>query len=256
MLRHVFHLLRWHKIAGCFLLYWPCLWGLGKNLSFYDVVRFFVGAMSMRSAGCIVNDFFDATIDAQVERTKDRPLASKKLSLSVAFLLLIVMLSVGFCVWLTLEQLSKWIAVTAAMGAGFYPLLKRFTHYPQFFLGLIFNSGVFIGWFEHHNQITLLPFLLYCAGVCWTLSYDSAYALLDLKDDLKIGIKSTAVRFQDKTPFLILISQGFMALFLYPVIGLKSVICFAPFIKNTLITNVILGFLILIMKRSFCGVFS
>lgn len=232
-------LLRLHKPAGFFLIFWPCVWV--KPFFFYDAVRFFFGALVMRSAGCIINDTVDRDFDRCVERTKDRPLANRSLSVLSAFIVLSLMLCIGGMIWLTFRPLPQCIALLAAFGAILYPFLKRWTYYPQLFLGIIFNSGIWVAWFERHDHMAFSPLFLYVAGIFWTLSYDTSYAMQDLEDDLKIGIKSTAVRFGSYAPYFIALCQISMGVSLFPLIKWWSLIVLFPLFYNTLITQTILG---------------
>lgn len=149
----------------------------------------------MRSAGCIINDIWDRKIDAQVERTKNRPLASGALKLYHAILLLIICLFIGLFTFLELNLLAQKIALGAFALAILYPAMKRFFPLPQLFLGTAFNLGALIAWATINNSVDLGAILLYIAGILWTLGYDTIYGHQDIKDDKKIGIKSTPITF-------------------------------------------------------------
>jgi len=200
------HLARLDKPIGIILLFIPCLWGIALCATPHNTWSMFLwsfvfllGAVTMRSAGCIINDLFDARIDAQVERTKNRPLAAGVLNKSQAFIALALFLGSGGAVWLSLNSLAKWLSLGALALAILYPLTKRFFCFPQLILGLAFNSGVLIA--VAHLDPSLLfthkPYVLYGAGIFWTLYYDTIYALQDLDDDLLIGVRSTAVFFKN-----------------------------------------------------------
>lgn len=193
-------LARLNKPAGFMLLFWPCCFGVilasDEVLSnYYFFILFFIGAIALRSAGCIVNDIVDRNIDAQVERTKNRPLASGALKLHNAYALLFFMLSVGFWVFMQLNDMAKLYSLGAALLAIIYPFMKRIFNYPQVFLGLAFSSGAVISWVEVKNYVSLTPAMIYLGCVFWTIGYDTIYGHMDKNDDRKIGIKSTAIKF-------------------------------------------------------------
>lgn len=193
-------LARWDKPIGYMLLFWPCAWGLLLHPNFttthtYYLVLFFVGAIAMRGAGCTFNDWCDRGLDAQVERTKHRPLASGAVSSKQAFVFIGLQLLVGLGVWLMLPPLAKLISLGAGVPlAIIYPLLKRYTWWPQLGLGLAFNIGALVGW-ACLGPLSHAPVALYLAGVVWTLCYDTVYAFQDYDDDVAANIKSTARRF-------------------------------------------------------------
>jgi 4-hydroxybenzoate polyprenyltransferase len=191
---------RWDRPIGIWLLFWPCAWGLLLAPTFkillpeqqiYFLGLFFMGAILLRGAGCTLNDILDRKLDAQVERTKYRPLPSGQLSVLNAFIFLLLQLSAGLWVFLQLSPLAMILSAAAVPLVALYPMMKRITYWPQLFLGLVFNSGVLIAWATLENNITLTPLIFYLAGVLWTLAYDSVYAFLDSQDDVKIGVKST-----------------------------------------------------------------
>ncbi|MDP2193709.1 MAG: 4-hydroxybenzoate octaprenyltransferase [Alphaproteobacteria bacterium] len=192
------HLSRIQRPTGIMLIWLPCLWGLAlvgtHPYNFMrDALYYLVGAFSMRTVGCIINDIFDRSFDAQVQRTKMRPLASGALNVQEALLFMLLMLLPGLCVFCWLSPESKMIAFIAFIGAMLYPLAKRVTHWPQLVLGLVFNSGVLVAGYEHTALVNVL--LVYSAGIFWTLAYDTIYAFQDVEDDLQLGLGSTAVRF-------------------------------------------------------------
>jgi 4-hydroxybenzoate polyprenyltransferase len=198
-------LLRLHKPAGIGLLLWPCLWGLAlgslpEATSWRLIALFALGALTMRSAGCILNDMADRRIDAQVVRTQNRPLASGAVSMSEAFALLGLLLAIALWVVLQLPPLLLGLAAGALVMVAAYPFMKRITYWPQAFLGLTFNLGALFGWVAASGgEIGLAAWLLYAAGICWTIGYDSIYAHQDIEDDLRIGVKSTAIRFGENS---------------------------------------------------------
>ncbi len=195
-------LMRLDKPVGIWLLMWPCLWSVtlaAQGLEPHLLALFFIGAVLMRSAGCIVNDITDRKIDAKVERTKTRPLASGELSVRQAIALLAALLatSLGIAVllgWKIVALGALWLPLVAA-----YPWMKRLTWWPQLFLGLTFNAGALFGWVAVRGTIELPAVLLYLGGICWTLGYDTIYAHQDKEDDAKLGVRSTALRFGKAT---------------------------------------------------------
>jgi 4-hydroxybenzoate polyprenyltransferase len=200
-------LMRLDKPIGTYLLLFPCLWSLAFADQFSLVpdprltLAFTVGALIMRGAGCTVNDLWDRKFDAMVERTKNRPIASGRVSVPEALAFLTLQLSAG--AWILFSQFNAdtIIACTASLLlVVLYPLMKRITHWPQAFLGLTFNWGALVGYmaisgFEYYNTSVTIP--LYAAGICWTLVYDTLYAHQDKVDDRKVGVKSTALYFGD-----------------------------------------------------------
>jgi len=206
-------LTRLNKPIGYMLLFWPCAWGLTLANKFnYPLhiylkylIFFLLGAILMRSAGCIVNDITDKKFDKKVERTKNRPIASGKISITLG---LIYTLILCFCALLVLINFNKLtiILALASMPLAFtYPLMKRFTYWPQLFLGITFNYGVILGWTSISQGISLAPIILYVGAIFWTLGYDTIYAFQDIKDDEIIGVKSTSIKFKNNPNiFLIL----------------------------------------------------
>lgn len=196
-------LMRLDKPVGIWLLFYPCAWSLalasGGFIDIWKLLLFAVGAVLMRSAGCIVNDIADREFDAQVERTKTRPLASGELSVKQAVFLLIILLAASLGVAISLGwQVIFWSALSLPLVA-IYPLMKRFTWWPQLFLGLTFNWGALMGWAAVRGVVELPAILLYIGGICWTLGYDTIYAHQDKADDVKIGIKSSALQLGENT---------------------------------------------------------
>eukprot|EP00002_Diphylleia_rotans_P041042 TRINITY_DN9884_c0_g1_i1.p1 TRINITY_DN9884_c0_g1~~TRINITY_DN9884_c0_g1_i1.p1 ORF type:complete len:381 (+),score=75.34 TRINITY_DN9884_c0_g1_i1:75-1217(+) len=199
-------LARLDKPIGTWLLLWPCLWStaiatpIGQMPDFYLMGLFSIGAVVMRGAGCVINDLWDKDIDKQVERTAMRPLASGELSRKQAVAFLASQLSIGLAV---LTQLNLYTIILGASSLGLvvvYPAMKRITHWPQAVLGLTFNWGALVGWAAVHGSLDLATVLpMYLAGVAWTIHYDTIYAHQDKVDDVKVGVRSTALLFADKT---------------------------------------------------------
>ena len=205
-MNHFVELTRLKKPIGYMLLFWPCSWGLtlaydfsnNLNLYIFYLILFFLGSVLMRSAGCIVNDIVDKDFDKKVSRTKYRPIASGKVSVKVG---LIYTSTLCFLALLVLINFN-WHTILLALGsmplAFSYPLMKRFTYWPQLFLGITFNYGLILGWTCIKEGIEIVPIVLYVGAIFWTLAYDTIYGFQDIKDDEIIGIKSTSIKFKKK----------------------------------------------------------
>ena len=205
-------LTRLNKPTGYMLLFWPCMWGLtiaydfNNNLNqylFYSFL-FFSGSVLMRSAGCIVNDIIDRNIDKKVERTKNRPVASGKISVLLASIYSIILCLIALLVLINFNNYTILLAIASMPLAFSYPFIKRFTYWPQLFLGITFNYGLLLGWTSVHGDISFIPLMLYFGAIFWTLGYDTIYGYQDIKDDEIIGVKSTSIKFK-KNPLKILI---------------------------------------------------
>ena len=193
-------LMRLDRPIGIWLLLFPSWWGLvlgaadvAPLLLAIKMILFACGAIIIRSAGCLYNDMIDKDLDAKVARTKNRPLASKTVSMRQAYILLFTLLSLGFVILLTLNKATILMGVLSLFFIGTYPLMKRITYWPQAFLGLTMNWGVLMGVTATKGTITFSGILLYSIGFFWTLGYDTIYAHQDKDDDLFAGIKSTAL---------------------------------------------------------------
>jgi 4-hydroxybenzoate polyprenyltransferase len=199
-----FELMRLHQPVGIFLLLWPCLISLNlANRGYFDpylTAIFIFGSIIMRSAGCIINDLADKNFDKEVARTKDRPLASGKISKESAKKLLIGLLISAFGLACLLNDSAFFLCFLSVPLIIIYPFCKRFTYWPQLVLGFTFNLGALIAWAAVREEITFQAILLYFGFVFWTLGYDTVYAHQDKDDDLKLGLKSTAIKFAEKTP--------------------------------------------------------
>jgi len=192
-------LLRLHRPIGIFLLLWPTLWALwiaGNGHPSWNVLIVFVlGTVLMRSAGCAINDFADRDFDPHVARTRDRPLAAGRVSPREAFVLFIVLSLIAFTLVLTLNGLTIALSFVGAALAASYPFMKRFTQLPQFYLGAAFGWGVPMAFAAQTGTVTATAWILFAATLFWAVAYDTAYAMVDRDDDLKIGVKSTAILF-------------------------------------------------------------
>ena len=199
-------LTRLKKPIGYMLLFWPCAWGLtlaynfNESLNFYIfyLLLFFLGSVLMRSAGCIVNDILDKEFDTKVFRTKDRPIASDKISIKLAIFYSIILCFIALLVLLNFNLFTIILALGSMPLAFTYPLMKRFTYWPQLFLGITFNYGLILGWTSIHGQINVVPIIFYIGAIFWTLGYDTIYGYQDVKDDEIIGLKSTSIKFKGK----------------------------------------------------------
>ena len=204
-------LTRLKKPIGFMLLFWPCAWGLTiaydfteEKISFiFFLLLFFLGAVLMRSAGCIINDIADRNFDKNVERTKDRPIASGKISIFLGFLYSGILCLVALIVLLQFNKFTIFLALGSMPLAFAYPLMKRFTYWPQLFLGITFNYGLILGWTSIKDQIDIIPFILYFGAIFWTLGYDTIYGYQDIKDDEIIGVKSTSIKFKSNPKLFI-----------------------------------------------------
>ncbi|KAL7326185.1 Para-hydroxybenzoate--polyprenyltransferase, mitochondrial precursor (PHB:polyprenyltransferase) [Mucor circinelloides] len=203
-------LTRIDKPIGTWLLFWPCAWSISMaaystGASVMDaasmIALFGTGALIMRGAGCTINDLWDRDIDDKVERTKIRPITSGAISPKQAIAFLGVQLTAGLAVLTQLNMYSILLGASSLSLVVTYPLMKRVTYWPQTVLGLAFNWGALLGWSAMTGSLDLsVAGPLYLGGVCWTLVYDTIYAHQDKKDDIKVGVKSTALRFGEKTP--------------------------------------------------------
>ena len=197
------NLLRLNKPIGIFLLFWPCAWSLAmtqwfvlNNYLFIKyLILFFIGSIIMRSAGCVYNDIIDKKIDIKVQRTKNRLIASGKITIKTAWLVILLLLIPAVIILFQFNNFSKILGLSSGLLIVTYPFMKRITFWPQLFLGFTFNWGVLLGWSVFFENLTIETIILYMAGVFWTLGYDTIYALQDRRDDLKIKVKSTAIKF-------------------------------------------------------------
>ena len=218
-------LTRLGKPTGYMLLFWPCMWGLTiaydftNNLNqylFYSFL-FFSGSVLMRSAGCIVNDIVDRNFDRKVERTRNRPVAAGKISVLLASIYSILLCLIALLVLINFNNYTILLAFASMPLAFSYPFIKRFTYWPQLFLGITFNYGLLLGWTSIHQSISFIPLMLYFGAIFWTLGYDTIYGYQDIKDDEIIGVKSTSIKFK-KNPLKILI-----ICYLFTIISLVTV---------------------------------
>ncbi len=191
-------LARFDRPIGTWLLFWPCAWGValagGLPRDIYLLLLFGLGSIAMRGAGCVYNDIVDRDLDAQVARTRDRPLPSGRVSVRAAWNWLFALCLVGLLVLVQLRPMAQGIALASLGLVAAYPFMKRITWWPQAWLGLTFNWGALVAAAAVAGGFGAPALLLYAAGVFWTLGYDTIYALQDIEDDALAGIKSSARR--------------------------------------------------------------
>ncbi|MEQ8481676.1 MAG: 4-hydroxybenzoate octaprenyltransferase [Hoeflea sp.] len=228
-------LARWDRPIGWQLLMWPCFWsaalsanvasGTGTwspSLTVWHLVLFMAGAIAMRGAGCTWNDLVDYRIDAQVARTRSRPLPSGRISHRAAAIFLVAQALFGFIVLIQFNAFAILLGIASLGVVAIYPFAKRFTDWPQFFLGLAFSWGALMGWAALFGELSLAPVLLYGAAICWTIGYDTIYAHQDKEDDALVGVRSTARLFGENTKRWLVVFYGIftgLALFAFSISG-------------------------------------
>ena len=223
-------LTRIKRPIGYMLLFWPCSWGLtigfdfSKELKiyFFYLFLFLLGSILMRSAGCIVNDIVDRKFDKQVFRTKNRPIASGDVTVQRGLLYVVILCLLAFVILMNFNYITIFLALGSMPLAFTYPFMKRFTYWPQLFLGITFNYGLILGWFSTNNELSIIPLIFYLGAIFWTLGYDTIYGFQDIKDDEIIGLKSTSIKFKNN-----------------PYKFLK--LCYLVFLTNLLIVGFFLG---------------
>ena len=271
-------LTRVKKPIGFMLLFWPCAWGLtvaydfaGEKITYlFYLFLFLSGSVLMRSAGCIINDIADKEYDKRVSRTKNRPIANGKISVKRGFFYSSVLCLIALVVLLQFNNFTILLALGSMPLAFTYPLMKRYTYWPQLFLGITFNYGLILGWTSITNEINLIPIIFYFGAIFWTLGFDTVYGFQDINDDEIIGLKSTSIKFKDNSKLfislcylifsIILILVGWLSKYNIFYFMLQIIISFQLFyyqvyklnIKNSELcldifkSNNILGFLIFI----------
>ncbi|MGZ2412762.1 4-hydroxybenzoate polyprenyltransferase [Sphingomonas sp. F9_3S_D5_B_2] len=196
-LRPFASLMRLDRPIGSWLLYWPCAWsvalaGVGGRWELFLWLA--LGAFAMRSAGCVYNDIVDRDLDRMVERTRLRPLASDRVSLRSAWLLIGVLCAIGLLVLIQLNLTAAVVAIVSVAPVAAYPFMKRITWWPQAWLGLVFSWGALVGWPALTGALSWTPFLLWFGSIAWVIGYDTLYAIQDIEDDVLVGVKSSARR--------------------------------------------------------------
>lgn len=207
-------LMRLDRPVGTLLLLWPTLWAVwlagDGSPSLRTVIIFTLGVIVMRAAGCVINDFADRRVDGHVRRTVNRPLATGALSARQALLLFAGLALIAFVLVLFLNRLTILLSFGALALAVLYPFMKRYTHLPQVVLGAAFSWAIPMAFAAETNGVPPIAWLLYTANLLWTVAYDTEYAMVDREDDLKIGVKSTAILFGELDRLMIGLLQGMM----------------------------------------------
>src|SRR6056300_1834477 len=214
---------RLKKPIGYMLLFWPCAWGLtlaynfnGEKITYIIyIILFLLGAILMRSAGCIVNDIADKEFDKKVLRTKNRPIALGKISVIRGLVYTVILCLLAFIILIQFNFLTIALALISMPLAFTYPLMKRYTYWPQLFLGITFNYGLILGWISIMGEMDIAAIIFYLGAIFWTLGYDTIYGYQDIKDDEIIGLKSTSIKFKGKEKkFLLTCYALFIFMFL------------------------------------------
>ena len=238
-------LTRLKRPIGYMLLFWPCAWGLtlaydfSKNLNdyFFYLSLFFLGSVLMRSAGCIVNDISDKEFDKKVSRTKNRPIASNQVSVKLGIFYTLILCLLAFLVLINFNNLTILLALGSMPLAFTYPLMKRFTYWPQLFLGITFNYGLVLGWTAIQGEINTVAIIFYLGAIFWTLGYDTIYGFQDIKDDEIIGVKSTSIKFKNNPKKFLSIMLSYLLIFSIIVVGIfMNLIIFFCCLPITIIT--------------------
>jgi len=226
-------LTRLNKPIGFMLLFWPCAWGLAfankikqsSDLFFYYLILFFLGSLLMRSAGCIFNDIIDKDFDKKVKRTRNRPIASGKISVSRSFLYVVILCLIAFFILIQFNLLTIILGMSSMVLAFSYPFMKRITYWPQLFLGITFNWGIIMAYAALNNDVSTKIILLYISAIFWTLGYDTIYGAQDMSDDEIIGLKSTSIKFKKNINLFIsavyIISTGLLVYLFKEFLGLN-----------------------------------
>ena len=233
------NLTRLNRPIGYLLLFWPCSWGLAyayssnKNIEtfLFYIVLFFLGSVFMRSAGCIVNDIVDRNLDKKVKRTKNRPLASRLISVRKAFFYVGALCGLAFLILIQFNFLTIVLGLASMFLAFSYPFMKRITYWPQLFLGLTFNWGIIMAWTSISNNLTIEIFIIYLSAIFWTLGYDTIYGAQDIIDDEIIGVKSTSIKFKSMLKKFVFTcySITLITLVLFLFFNMKSYFFLIPF---------------------------
>jgi len=200
-LRPYASLMRLDRPIGTWLLYWPCAWsvalaGVGGGWDLF--LWLLLGAFAMRSAGCVYNDIVDRDLDVRIERTRLRPLASRRVSLRSAWVLIALLCLIGLVVLLQLNRVAALVALVSMAPVAAYPFMKRITWWPQAWLGIVFSWGALVGWPAVAGRLDRSSVLLWLGSIAWVIGYDTLYAIQDIEDDALVGVKSSARRLGDK----------------------------------------------------------
>ncbi len=216
-----YRLLRLDKPIGIYLLLWPGLWGLwiaGQGQPHGDVfLIILLGTVLMRSAGCVINDYADRDVDPHVERTRQRPIAAGQVKPREALYLFVALCLVALLLVFQANVLTRWLSLPAAFLAASYPFMKRYTHWPQAYLGMAFGWAVPMAFAAETGSVPLVAWELYLAAILWALVYDTQYAMVDREDDRALGVKSTALLFGQWDRLMIGLLQSVLLLVLWTV---------------------------------------
>ncbi|HEB87739.1 MAG TPA: 4-hydroxybenzoate octaprenyltransferase [Gammaproteobacteria bacterium] len=211
-----YYLTRLHRPIGILLLLWPTGWALWVAAAGWPdwpvLLVFLLGVVLMRSAGCVINDFADRNFDPRIRRTRDRPIASGKVTPKEALWLFAALCLLAFLLVLSMNRLTIYLAFVAVALAAVYPFMKRYTHLPQVVLGMTFGWSIPMAFAAQTGEVPRIAWLLYVINVLWSVIYDTMYAMVDREDDLRAGVKSTAVLFAEADRVIIGILQVFMLL--------------------------------------------
>jgi 4-hydroxybenzoate polyprenyltransferase len=202
-LRPFASLMRLDRPIGTWLLYWPCAWSIALAGVYgrWDLFLWLgLGAFAMRSAGCVYNDIVDRELDARVERTRLRPLASGRVSVTAAWLLIGLLCLIGLVVLLQFNRTAQLVAIASIAPVAAYPFMKRITWWPQAWLGLVFSWGALVGWPAVTGSLDWSALLLWLGSIAWVVGYDTLYAIQDIEDDALVGVKSSARRLGERAP--------------------------------------------------------
>ena len=239
-------LTRLKKPIGFMLLFWPCSWGLAfayienqnLNLFLYYLILFFLGSVLMRSAGCIFNDIVDKDFDKKVKRTKKRPIAAGKITVSQSLIYVFILCFLAFIILINFNLLTILLGMGSMILAFSYPFMKRITYWPQLFLGVTFNWGIIMAWSAINNNISQEIMILYISAIFWTLGYDTIYGAQDMSDDEIIGLKSTAIKFKNNISLFVTSSYLITIILLFYI--------FKNYIGNNTFTFFIIAFTIIL----------
>ena len=218
-LQEYVQLMRLHRPIGILLLLWPTLWALWIAGNGYPdlliSIVFILGVILMRSAGCVINDYADRNIDPHIRRTSDRPLAAKRVTEREALTLFVVLCLIAFGLVLLMNWLTIALSIIAAILAASYPFMKRYTHLPQVYLGIAFGFSIPMAFAAQTGSIPIIAWWLFIINILWTIAYDTMYAMADREEDIKIGVKSTAILFGKADKAIIAILQITTLILLY-----------------------------------------
>ena len=235
-------LTRLNKPIGFMLLFWPCSWGLAyayyfnntSNVFLYYLVLFFLGSVLMRSAGCIFNDIVDKDFDKKVSRTKRRPIAAGKITVKQSLIYVLLLCLIAFFILIQFNSFTIVLGMGSMLLAFTYPFMKRFTYWPQLFLGITFNWGIIMSWAAINGDISLNILILYTSAIFWTLGYDTIYGAQDMSDDEIIGLKSTSIKFKNNIGLFVSLSYFIFVFLIF--------FLFKNFLGNNLFTLILIMF--------------